>query len=234
MPERRVGHGGCDVQLTARMTTALFVGIPGFVAFVAFVACSSETLMVEGRGGAAGGTVSPPKNGLGPMPPPCPTTMPQVNDFCVDPGMVCEYGISPRAECNQILRCNSNQAWVADRRAACAENCPSARADISVGRECGDTTAICSYVEATCGCVEKQSDAGAGTDSEVDAGVTASKGTWVCVTPPAGCPSMRPTLGTQCVKPMTCDYGTCELHVSLNVACKDNAWVLASRPSCDP
>src|SRR5262249_2456478 len=58
---------------------------------------------------------------------------------------------------------------------------------------CSNTSLRCEYGATLCGCTSSQTGP-----------------SWTCITPDAGCPSVRPRLGSTCAPAnQFCDYGSC-------------------------
>jgi hypothetical protein len=152
----------------------------------------------------------------------------------------CEYGHDLNRQCNDFYECNGH--WTRRQPSICFGRCPSAIEAIVVGTACDDVSVGCSYLDGTCACVPDD-DAGASdaapTDAAVmDAAVTdgavmdagasdaSSGGHWRCApTPGNGCPAQRPPRDSDCVRPMTCDYGTAVLLRDVTYACVYNVWI---------
>jgi hypothetical protein len=220
------------------------VAPPGTFAFVlvAVVACGEEPSSFEVetvRGGISDASAAPPFFPSGNTPR-CPGfTAPPNGTSCtsiVQPTMFnsCEYGHDLAAECNVVVTCD-NFVWTQRPAPACYGRCPSARADIVPGTACTGVGRGCSYVEGTCGCVADPdagaedagaNDAGANDAGANDAGAATRSGTWRCVAPPAGrsCPRQRPAIGSDCVRPVVCDYGSEALGIELTFACEAESW----------
>jgi hypothetical protein len=155
----------------------------------------------------------------------CPASPPDVGlaSATCDPkvnGARCEYGDGSLPSCNDIYVCSPSEAvWTETHMAvdasACSA-CPAAFEDLVPGGPCEASGAICSYVEATCGCTVAEG-ADAGGDADPDAGAGSS--VWTCTRPAAGCPARRPRIGATCVHEMTCDYGSCLFGADLAFAC---------------
>jgi hypothetical protein len=181
-------------------------------------------------------TAPPTKKGKPPEPlvgadSPCPGWIPPTpNSTCDANGAMvrgwdgtCEYGHDLEARCNDTLLCAG--VWtLRPGDPKCFGRCPESFGEIVAGAPCQDARG-CSYVEGTCACVAEPGDGGT-----TDAGV---RRRWQCVSPPAnGCPAQRPALGSDCVRPMTCDYGTCSLHLDLSFQCLQGLWIQADSLLC--
>jgi hypothetical protein len=161
----------------------------------------------------------------------------------------CEYGHDIARKCNDVFDCvggssgsssggssgssgsfgSSGGTWSRRKRNACAGRCPETFDGIVPGAQCQTKPFLdvpevaCSYLEGTCACV---ADADAGTSSSSDGGLTSRPGHWRCAPPPRnGCPAQRPPLGSECVRPMDCDYGSCIIERDLSFSCVGRAWV---------
>lgn len=160
----------------------------------------------------------------------------------------CEAKEHANLACNSVMRCSAS-AWrrTPPERDECAAECPSAyvaeRPDACAFPNAG--TLVCEYPEGTCGCAPVRPvkpDAGDGADGgddstdagetdagEADAGPVVYE--WRCVTPEAGCPRTRPAVGTECVRPMSCDYGDCVFEDGVRMRCYSGDWATEKR--CD-
>jgi hypothetical protein len=238
------------VQLKGAKWLALVV----IAGATAIVACSSATSFTEtggsfGRAGGVGPVGSTGSSGFGGTEPPrCPTDPPTPGTSCAGFASICTYGPDVREECVELYECNIGR-W-AEATGSCQVQCPKTFAEIAPGTPCGDHLMACSYDEGTCGCFNDDpqlpppSEAGAvdasstdGGDAGKDGGFTRplAPGVWKCVAPPADvtCPSARPRVLDACVKPVTCDYGTCELGQDLSYDCSGGIWQPSVQPSCD-
>jgi hypothetical protein len=219
-------------------STALLAMTAAFVLAVGCDSADSEAPpgfpLPEGAGGSPGAT-KPPSRTKPPEPlvtadSPCPGWVPPApNTTCdVAIGLVrgwdgtCEYGHDLDSRCNDTAVCSG--FWtLRPRDSKCLDPCPESFGGIVAGAECDNTAKGCSYVEGTCACVEQRGDG-------ADAGV---RKRWRCVPPPAnGCPAQRPALRSDCVRPMTCDYGSCSLQRDLSFQCLQNVWIQADSPFC--
>jgi hypothetical protein len=167
-------------------------------------------------------------------------TPPEVGSSCnvfpaIDSSGTCEYGHDLEPACNDLFKCLGQ--WTREPRSSCFGRCPDSFQEIVAGAPCGDTAVGCSYLEGTCACVADDgstpSDAGTG-----DGGATSQttpKGHWRCAPPPARtCPAQRPAVGSDCVHPMTCDYGSCILGRPAAFSCEGSVWVRTVGPRCGP
>jgi hypothetical protein len=234
------------MQLSPRPIRALAaLGAAG--AFV--VACSSTSTGF----GSFGGTVSGSGGPVGSASPPssrneafdCPTLQPKPGDYCGAGRGVCEYGQAVDPACTVHARC-SQGVWLIEQPSQCPTSCPDHFDDRAPGDPCSDTQ-VCTYLEATCGCVGAIADAwtivsydpdagappapaeaGAG-----DAGADAAVGHWQCVRPGGACPARRPIAGSRCVNDsLACDYGTCLFGVPLGLLCSGDHWTGDTAKSC--
>lgn len=139
----------------------------------------------------------------------------------------CEYGHDLDRACNELYDCSST--WSRQPKRSCTNRCPATRDAIVVGAACSDTSMGCSYVEGTCACAPDP-NADAGLQDAGDGGSTQTPtGIWKCAPPPGnGCPAQRPPLGSDCVRAMTCDYGSCGLRRDLTYACDGATWFQTS------
>lgn len=219
----------------------------------AIAACSSASITevsggFGGSSGVVGGSASGTTTATSAMPPRCPEEAPGAGSGCTGSnGARCHYGPDLRNACaDQSFECTSSGRWKAITRDECAVRCPETFATIVPGTTCGDIEMACNYEEGTCGCMGDgtKPDAGAPSDAGADASDAGEGGTvkvpvpgvWKCVPPPAtvGCPSVRPHVLNECVKAVTCDYGTCELGRRLSYDCTGKAWEKSlDSPSCD-
>lgn len=139
---------------------------------------------------------------------------------------LCEYGHDLDRSCNDVFECA--QLWQRQPRNECFGRCPPTFAEISPGAACGDVAVGCSYIEGTCACAPDP-------DEVDDAGVGVA-GRWRCAPPPGnGCPAQRPSIGSDCVRPMTCDYGACALRRELVYSCPETGtWIQGDSPEVCP
>jgi len=136
------------------------------------------------------------------------------------------------------MECSTIWQAVPAERDACADTCPSAYVtELPDGCAIPNAgTLLCEYPEGTCGCapirpIEPDMDGGDGGQDldagdvdagDVDAGPTVYE--WRCITPEAGCPRTRPAIGTECVRPMRCDYGDCLFEDGVTMRCYSGHW----------
>ena len=143
----------------------------------------------------------------------------------------CEYGHDLERRCNDVFECNTESTWRRITRSSCFGRCPGTFAEIVPGAPCDNAEMGCSYLEGTCACVAETDGPDAG---DIDSG--APGGHWLCAPPPGnGCPAQRPSLRSDCVRPMECDYGSCALKRELVYFCDtgSKSWVQGSYPECD-
>ncbi len=86
---------------------------------------------------------------------------------------------------------------------------------------------VCSSSEARCASFPE-----AAVPGSPDAGIAR----WRCAPPPGkGCPAQRPSVGSDCVIPMDCDYGSCALGRAVVYSCLSTGlWVQADFPESCP
>jgi hypothetical protein len=233
------------MQLTVRITCGLYA-LGAIAAFAVGCSSTAGTLATSssGAGGVSGSggtaTSGASSDGSATL---CPSAEPKAGSFCV-PGSVCEYGAASDPACNTVVRCGASRQWAVDKTARCPASCPEHFDDRAPGDPCSDPD-VCTYREATCGCVGAiadawtmvaRDDAGPVQPSDAgptDAGADAPVGHWQCVRPANGCPARRPLDGTQCVKSdVACDYGTCVFGVPLAERCLSNHWLSEGAQSC--
>ena len=169
----------------------------------------------------------------------------RATDFCAtareqgscNPGTPseCEDGDHANVACNGLLRC-STYNWESQDRdppPGCSLTCPKAFVtELPNGCVAPNAGALlCDYPEGTCGCAPVRPstlDGGATADAEPedagDAGDAAATYVWTCVQPEAGCPKSRPRIGSECVRPMSCDYGHCAFENGAYLTCSDGYW----------
>ncbi len=232
-----------------RMTTRLrWAGATALATSSLVVACNlgdDFSLVTPGFPGSAGGFLDA---GV-------PTEQPSIcdvgeGDGCSFAGIeTCEMKEHANPACNPTLHCERS-TWQRKppTKSSCASACPESYVvdpDTSSSR-CAlpnAQTLICEYPEGTCGCApvrpvehdagdagdagEEPADAGESDAGDVDAGSTVYA--WRCVRPEAGCPRMRPRIGTECVRPMTCDYGDCLFEDGVTMRCYSGSWVSETR-----
>lgn len=178
------------------------------------------------------GSRPPPLPGIDP---PCPGyDAPVIGEACGQTSSfnwngTCEVGHDLDRACNDVYEC-SNAGWKKLLRPTCVGRCPETFAEIVPGAACSDIAVGCSYLEGTCACVP-DGDGGTG-----DAYAGPPPGIWRCAPPPGnGCPAQRPPIGSNCVRPMTCDYGACALGRDVVYSCEPTmrSWVQADSPACE-
>jgi hypothetical protein len=201
-------------------------------------ACSSDASF---ESFAAGGSVMDAAPSSGPKPgdpgmaseSPCPGfDPPRVGEACamgslaMDWERTCEYGHDLDPNCNDTFEC-TNGVWARERRSTCFGRCPTTIDAIIPGDPCENTEIGCSYLEGTCACVPESGDSGS---------PNAGTGRWQCASPPGkGCPAQRPSVGSDCVIPMDCDYGACALGREVVYSCLSTGlWVQADFPESCP
>jgi hypothetical protein len=134
----------------------------------------------------------------------------------------CEYGHDLDRRCNDVLTC-AGATWSFRPKNPCYGRCPSSFAGITPGESCADPSAGCAYTEGTCACVQDPAPGGGAS--------TASH--WICARPPAaGCPAQRPSVGSDCVREMTCDYGSCTIKRDVTFACEGGTWIQSNTVWC--
>jgi hypothetical protein len=188
---------------------------------------------------------SPPKppatSGALPMPgfdSPCGYEAPAVGTDCavtrnsqVPWEGTCEYGHDLDSNCNTTFECTG--IWQMLPQSSCSRSyrCPDTIGEIAPGSPCSDVSFGCSYLEGTCACVADPGSIKADGGDTMEAG---AGGRWRCTPPPEGdCPAQRPSIGSDCVRPMTCDYGSCALQRDLVYSCLAGWWVQGDSPvSC--
>ena len=240
------------MQLSARMGwTGMALG--GLV--TAIVACSSAAPNVgfaEASGGTAfaGPDIATPPSGAKVSPlGTCPVNSPSQDQSCGPNQGSCEYGSSDDPACNTVARCDqSTGTWNVDQGTHCPSSCPQHFDEHAPGASCGGT-ALCTYLEATCGCAgaidgawttitggsNNVPDGGGdgGDEAGTDGGAgQAAIGQWQCVRPGYGCPARRPLEGTPCTTAKDCDYGTCVFGVPLSLTCINGVWTDVLVGSC--
>lgn len=139
----------------------------------------------------------------------------------------CEYGHDLDRDCNDVFECNGR--WRRNTQSSCNGRCPDTIDKIVPGSRCDDSMG-CSYLEGTCACVLDAFEDDGGTD---DGGQVPNVSHWHCApSPKDGCPAQRPPLGSDCVRPMTCDYGSCTISRDVTYACEGRIWVQGDSPDC--
>jgi hypothetical protein len=153
---------------------------------------------------------------------PCPVSQPSgPSESCSTPNVTCEYGESPDPYCNDLYEC-SGAMWLAETGPACpvaTGACPTTYG--SATGSCSSDEQICPYAQGTCICT---SDPG---------GLPIENGpVWSCTPTTAGCPAVRPDLGTPCSAPASrsCDYGQCSGGVA--ESCQGGYWQLSTDNAC--
>jgi hypothetical protein len=161
----------------------------------------------------------------------CPAQAPAQGSACAQRALDCEYGTDWNPACNTVAQCwrggpldGTWQLQSPSKAAYCptpttlAAGCPAASMD---GQTCNASGALCQYGTALCGCFDF-------TSSAQDASVSSH---WVCTHPPAaGCPAMRPRVGSACAQEgLFCTYAVC--NVGGAVYCTAGAWTLGIAPN---
>ncbi len=171
-------------------------------------------------------------------------------DSCFGPTAdACETKKHANPTCNGSLDCTGS-VWKRRpaARSTCASECPAAYGE-DQPEACAIPNAgtlICEYFEGTCGCApvlpvdadagdagdagEDAEDAGESDGGETDAG-SLRRYEWRCIKAEAGCPRMRPVIGSDCVRPMTCDYGDCLFEDGIRMRCYSGTW--SSEKRCE-
>ena len=218
----------------------------GLALALGLAACNGVSSSIGSFGGVSGGAdgigINPGGQSGGGSATDCPNTVPTANAPCS--GHTCAYGSSPDPSCNLTARCSEDFKWVIEEP-HCPASCPAHFDDRVPGQACSDPD-VCTYLEATCGCVgairppviatdggdggdEGGADASAPDAADPDGGPI---GHWQCVRPAGDCPARRPTTGTRCVKTMSCDYGSCLFGVPLAYECVPTSWKEAAPMVC--
>jgi hypothetical protein len=222
-----VVHRGGRVQLTLPRGAALFALCAALAA-----ACSSASAVgVSGGTGPSGAVMAPTGPNAAEPPSFCPPSPPNERDPCVFSTSACEYGNSAIPGCNVRFNCEQEQwqpvqSWQLEcGERCCGAPCPESFDGLEPGGACATPGTLCTYYEGTCGCLD--GDAGDADAGGADAGAP----TWTCVRPERGCPAKRPAIGSECVRPMDCDYGSCAFGTNLAVTCSGSVWI-ESTPPC--
>jgi hypothetical protein len=148
--------------------------------------------------------------------PVCPSSTPSVGSTCAPPGIECQYGSDPRADCNPVLRCGAGGVWQDGVPAnQCpappnAADCPSTWESVPRGDSCPSNGTDCWYAEGTCVCRQEQADGGG------------LQTVWWCDDPsPSSCPVPYPRIGSACANETpVCTYKPC----SFAVGCVSGVW----------
>lgn len=138
----------------------------------------------------------------------CASSEPRDGTSCQNSALRCEYGSHVDARCNPFFECDGN-AWHEAPGESCAGACPSNRADIVAGEPCvlpdarSEVETLCAAATELCAC--RRGDDGASR--------------WTCTPRDAGCPAMRPRIGSTCGSARVCDYGACIFESGLTMEC---------------
>lgn len=167
----------------------------------------------DGGAGGEGGIASPA----------CPATAPSDGTACPVPNAQCEYGSDFVASCNALWLCTSG-VWRAAKQTPCANvvspQCPASYAAVPRQGKCPTDQLSCTYPQGRCTCTH-------------NVGPYSQDPLWVCSDAAAGCPSVRPRLGTACTQPgQTCDYGSCSVEGGSAVRCDAGIWKLSAAIPC--
>ncbi len=236
------------MRLSPRLRHVVMGGSCLLVAFVAACNLSDDDSFGFGFGGAGSSGVVPVPTQPPQQPSPC--------DYAGE-GYACNYGGPTQCEvgsggnayCNDLLKCTGYD-WELEsvvkptrEAGACALLCP---VDPEPGLACdtpGAKRQICEYQLKTCGCGrprakmpdagKKDANAEGGADAEASDAGSGDGGdggdyVWTCVDPGPGCPRVRPRIGSPCVRPITCDYGTCTFDDGVAIRCSGGYWLKES------
>jgi hypothetical protein len=149
----------------------------------------------------------------------CPDEPPADGSACSQ-DMTCTWGSHPEPQCRTSGSCFGGTWSVNEPPAYCSDpllggDCPAAPGDIAVGASCSPEQLVCDYPTGDrCTC----------TDCSVEQPSCAvGNYVWHCWSPPGGCPTYYPNLGSTCDLPAntTCQY-TC---ASIAVCSADGVWV---------
>lgn len=238
-----------------QLTPSTLIPIATIAGLLGIAACSSSSSFEVSSGGFAGSggvggvssTGSSPPNGGPVEQSPCPAEAPDGGSalYCSEePAGGCAYGPDIRRKCNDTYDCVDSRWELTTPE--CASDCPKSFGEVPQGAACPDSKVACSYEEGTCGCVgdgvtpTPLPDAGP-SDAGADGGEGGvykpppTPGTWKCVAPPttAGCPNVRPRETDPCVKPVTCDYGSCALGQPIIYSCTQGRWFKGTQSPAD-
>ncbi len=171
----------------------------------------------SGPGSDAGKDGSPGQDGgAGPG---CPASPPASGGACSPESIDCEYGSSPRPDCNQQFQCVGGHWQDHSSGTICPPptDCPSTYASITPGNDCNPDGLACAYPgDGTCFCT-------------TNFGVQKQTPAWLCVAATSQCPSPRPDIGSACSQPgQQCDYGSCQGGAALS--CTGGVWTQVSTP----
>jgi hypothetical protein len=163
----------------------------------------------------------------------CPSQLPPDGGTCAPNFLTCEYGGTPHHACNTTAVCLCDTCggpgWgIQPLAPGCGQNAASCPGSYGTGENGAcPVQSTCDYAEGRCGCLSCTLDGGPGTEG----GITGAY--WHCRpwNDPgigAGCPSLRPLLGTPCslTEGTTCDYGQCCGGPSLgpSLECSGGIW----------
>lgn len=181
----------------------------------------------------------------------------RVGDDCSvnnDIDIACEQGASASSACNTRLLCKKTR-WVVDdterSTSACAFQCPADYTESAPGLcdAAGIATraTLCEYPDGICGCAPiggfdlHGADAGDAGDGGAEGGSPDAGSIpyeWRCVKPAptlddptsgeTKCPHIRPHEGSECVVPITCDYGFCDFADGVQMGCYAQKWIRVS------
>jgi hypothetical protein len=150
----------------------------------------------------------------------CPDEPPADGSSCSE-DVNCTWGSHPEPACRTRGSCSGGTWSVYDPPAHCSDpllgdDCPAASGDIAIGASCSPGQLVCDYPTGDrCTC----------TDCSVEDPNCGPLGdyTWRCWTPPAGCPTYYPNIGSVCDLPAatSCRY-TC---ASIAVCSAEGVWV---------
>ncbi len=228
--------------------------VMGFVGLALLVACDSVTDDVGFFGGSGGIAFDAGTPATEPLPESiCESAA--VGQSCAYTPDECEIGSKANITCNDVLDCNAGRWRLREAGACVFDGCaPTFGADPSPGTcdRPNANTLRCEYDEGTCGCAPVRAsdlDGGDAGDADLppdplddggdagDGGSTSQRRyVWKCIAKPEGCPRVRPRVGSECVKPMNCDYGECVFddgqETGLLLRCSGNFWGRDNSFSC--
>jgi len=156
----------------------------------------------------------------------CGASVPTSGTPCNVPDLVCEFGSDPNAQCNTLAGCVEGK-WEVQRSggencptpAPGSKSCPATYDDVEEGTACPKQDLECGYgSQGYCVCTTPISG-----PPLLDA---SNSQMWYCDRPGAGCPTLRPRMGSACSKDgQYCDYGGCTMPGGSALRCESGRWV---------
>ncbi len=210
---------------------------PWLLALALAAACGGTTRSAGDAGangdGDGDGASSAETGGSAGGPSPCPSAPADDGSACGPQGLECEWGASNVEECDTVGHCNGGR-WQVTSPAAGSSNCgasvdpacPASFGAVPAAGSCASDGLVCDYPQGRCACATPS------IVTSLDGSVSPDE--WFCQDPGAGCPPLRPRVGSACQdsEAQYCDYGAeCTIPGGAVEACTGGIWVELP-PSC--